>query len=89
MTPCTCLLSCAVMIGMLTADLSSGLWLLLATYLSLPVSTTHSIIGGIVGFCMAAGGGVCSAGWGVLPCWVCMRIWRSMVRGGDGKRVGD
>ncbi len=31
------------MFGMLCALVSSGTWLLLATYLELPVSTTHSI----------------------------------------------
>jgi solute carrier family 20 (sodium-dependent phosphate transporter) len=34
-----------LMYGMLCALTSAGLWLLLATYLEMPVSTTHSIIG--------------------------------------------
>ena len=46
----------ALMYGMLCADLSSAIWLTLATYLKYPVSTTHSIIGAIVGFSMAYGG---------------------------------
>jgi hypothetical protein len=33
------------MYGMLCALSASGVWLLLATYCELPVSTTHSIIG--------------------------------------------
>ena len=46
----------ALMYGMLCADLSSAVWLTLATYLKYPVSTTHSIIGAIVGFSLAYGG---------------------------------
>lgn len=46
----------ALMLGMLCADLSSALWLTFATYFKYPVSTTHSIIGAIVGFCLAYGG---------------------------------
>lgn len=45
-----------LMFGMLCSDLSSAIWLTIATYLKLPVSTTHSIIGAIVGFSMAYGG---------------------------------
>lgn len=36
--------------GMLAAVLGSALWVNLATYFKLPVSTTHSIIGGVIGF---------------------------------------
>ena len=36
--------------GMMSALLAAGLWLFLASTLGWPVSTTHSIIGGIVGF---------------------------------------
>jgi len=36
--------------GMLSALLAAGLWLLIATHYGWPVSTTHSIVGAIVGF---------------------------------------
>lgn len=36
--------------GMLAALLAAGLWLLIATHYGWPVSTTHSIVGAIVGF---------------------------------------
>lgn len=45
------------MFGMLTAETAACIWILVATYLELPVSTTHSIIGGIIGFALAFGGG--------------------------------
>jgi len=39
-----------LMYGMLSALAASTTWLYTATYLDLPVSTTHSIVGGIIGF---------------------------------------
>nr|WP_067286524.1 inorganic phosphate transporter [Marinobacterium profundum] len=36
--------------GMLAALLAAGVWLLIATHYGWPVSTTHSIVGAIVGF---------------------------------------
>ncbi|MCK9468720.1 MAG: inorganic phosphate transporter [Porticoccaceae bacterium] len=36
--------------GMLSALLAAGIWLLIASVLGWPVSTTHSIVGAIVGF---------------------------------------
>jgi solute carrier family 20 (sodium-dependent phosphate transporter) len=44
------------MYGMLCALLATGLWLLLATYWELPVSTTHSIVGAVIGMSMVAAG---------------------------------
>lgn len=44
------------MYGMLCAMLATGLWILLATYLELPVSTTHSIVGAVIGMSMVAAG---------------------------------
>lgn len=36
--------------GMIAALLAAGIWLQLASYFGLPVSTTHSIVGSIIGF---------------------------------------
>lgn len=42
--------------GMIAALLAAGTWLLIATWMSWPVSTTHSIVGAVVGFgCVALG----------------------------------
>lgn len=42
--------------GMMSALLAAGTWLLLASYMGWPVSTTHSIIGAILGFaCVSVG----------------------------------
>ena len=43
-------------LGMLAALLAAGIWLNLATYLGLPVSTTHAIVGAVVGFGLLVGG---------------------------------
>ena len=48
--------------GMLAALLSAGIWLLIATRYGLPVSTTHSIVGAIVGFA-AVGIGIEAVKW--------------------------
>ena len=42
--------------GMLASLLATGLWLQFASYCGLPVSTTHSIVGAIVGFGAIVGG---------------------------------
>ena len=52
-------------LGMLAALLAAGVWLNLATFLALPVSTTHSIIGAVVGFGLLVGG-VSAVHWGKL-----------------------
>ncbi|MGC6403960.1 MAG: inorganic phosphate transporter [Candidatus Comchoanobacterales bacterium] len=41
-----------LVIGMLSALLASGIWLILATRYGWPVSTTHSIIGSLLGFAL-------------------------------------
>ncbi len=42
--------------GMVCAMLAAALWLNLASYLGMPVSTTHSIVGAIVGFAVLRAG---------------------------------
>ncbi len=59
--------------GMLSALLAAGVWLLIATMKGWPVSTTHSIVGAIVGFA-AVGIGVDAVNWGkvvqIIASWV-------------------
>jgi sodium-dependent phosphate transporter len=44
------------MIGMLCALIAGTIWLLVATYFSMPVSTTHTTVGSIIGFAVVANG---------------------------------
>ena len=59
--------------GMLAALLSAGTWLLIASAKGWPVSTTHSIVGAIVGFA-AVGIGMDAVQWGkvggIVASWV-------------------
>ena len=59
--------------GMLAALLSAGTWLFIASKNGWPVSTTHSIVGAIVGFA-AVGIGVDAVQWGevgiIVMSWV-------------------
>ena len=59
--------------GMLAALLAAGTWLLIASQRGWPVSTTHSIVGAIVGFA-AVGIGIEAVQWGqvgaIVSSWV-------------------
>jgi PiT family inorganic phosphate transporter len=59
--------------GMLAALLAAGIWLMVASSKGWPVSTTHTIVGAIVGFTMA-GIGVDAVQWGkigqIVASWV-------------------
>ena len=45
-----------ILVGLLSALLAASLWVCLSTYKNLPVSTTHSIVGAMIGFGLVAGG---------------------------------
>jgi PiT family inorganic phosphate transporter len=51
--------------GMLASLLAAGTWLLVATFYGWPVSTTHSIVGAVIGF-SAICVGIDSVKWGVV-----------------------
>lgn len=59
--------------GMLAALLAAGIWLLVASRLGWPVSTTHTIVGAIVGFA-AVGIGMDAVHWGkvgsIVMSWI-------------------
>jgi PiT family inorganic phosphate transporter len=59
--------------GMLASLLAAGIWLLIASKKGWPVSTTHSIVGAVVGFA-AIGVGVDAVNWGkvgsIVLSWV-------------------
>lgn len=43
-------------LGMLSALISTGLWLQVASFFGWPVSTTHTVVGGVIGFGVIFGG---------------------------------
>jgi PiT family inorganic phosphate transporter len=63
----------AFVLGMLSALLAAGVWLQVASYFGWPVSTTHSIVGAIVGFGVVYGG-MSAVEWGgvskIAASWV-------------------
>ena len=54
-----------LLFGMLAAMLAAGIWLMIASWQGWPVSTTHTIIGGLVGFAVVAIG-VSAVNWGKI-----------------------
>ena len=74
--------------GMLAALLSAGIWLMVASYMGWPVSTTHSIVGALVGFCIVGIGpesvqwakiGAIVASWIISPVGATFEIGRAHV----------
>lgn len=70
------------LIGALAALLASALWVSFATWKSLPVSTTHAIVGAMTGFGIMAGG-VSAVNWGklggVVLSWVVSPIFSLVI----------
>jgi PiT family inorganic phosphate transporter len=68
--------------GMLAALLAAGTWLLIASRKGWPVSTTHSIVGAIVGFA-AVGIGVEAVKWGkvgtIVMSWVASPLTAGVI----------
>jgi PiT family inorganic phosphate transporter len=68
--------------GMLASLLAAALWLLVATHYGWPVSTTHSIVGAIVGFA-AVGIGATAVHWGevvsIVMSWVVSPIMAGVI----------
>lgn len=62
-----------LVLGMISSLFAAGMWLAVASYLGWPVSTTHSIIGAIVGF-TAVGVSVDAVAWskvgGIVGSWI-------------------
>ena len=67
---------------MLSALLAAGLWINLATILSAPVSTTHSIVGGVLGAGITAAG-IGLVNWGTMAAiaasWVISPVFGAIV----------
>lgn len=71
-----------LMIGMFASVLSAGIWVLIATLTSLPVSSTHSIVGAILGFGIVAGGAEVVNWWkmgGVVLSWIISPFFGGLI----------
>ena len=70
------------LIGALSALLSAALWVSFATWKSLPVSTTHSIVGAMIGFGIVAGG-FSMVNWGklgaVILSWIISPVFSLVI----------
>ncbi len=70
------------LIGALSALLAAALWVSFATWKSLPVSTTHSIVGAMIGFGIMAGG-VSVINWtklgGVVLSWIISPVFSMVI----------
>jgi PiT family inorganic phosphate transporter len=70
------------LIGALAALLAAALWVSFATWKSLPVSTTHSIVGAMIGFGIMAGG-FSVINWGklgaVMLSWIISPVFSMII----------
>jgi PiT family inorganic phosphate transporter len=78
------------LIGALSALLAAALWVSFATWKSLPVSTTHSIVGAMIGFGIMAGG-LAVINWGklgaVVASWVISPVFSLVIGWGMFKLI--
>lgn len=68
--------------GMLSSLLAAGTWLLIASHYGWPVSTTHSIIGAIVGFAVvgiSVDAVVWSKIWAIVASWVVSPVCSGII----------
>jgi PiT family inorganic phosphate transporter len=65
--------SSVLLIGFVSALLAAAFWVTLSTWYEMPISTTHSVIGALMGFGIVASG-ICCVQWGkigsVVMSWV-------------------
>jgi len=74
-----------LMIGMFASLLAAGLWVNLATYFALPVSTSQAIVGAVVGFgVLSVGAG--AVGWNkiiiIVVSWITSPAVGALISGG-------
>ncbi len=73
------------MMGMFAALISAGICVNLATFFGLPVSTTHAIVGGVVGFGLLSVG-ASAVSWGkivsIVLSWVVSPLMGGLIGGG-------
>jgi len=71
--------------AMMAALLASALWVNLATWIGAPVSTTHSVVGGVMGSGMAAAG-FAAVSWGTMGAiaasWVISPVLGGVIAAG-------
>ena len=73
-----------LLIGMFAALLAAGIWVHFATYFGLPVSTTHSVVGAVVGFGVLAVG-IGAISWGkvlaIVLSWIISPLTGAILGG--------
>ena len=73
------------MLGMMAALLATSVFLLLASYTAMPVSTTHAIVGAIVGVTWVGTGSKCRVGAGlprIALSWVISPLFSGVIGAG-------
>ena len=74
-----------LILGMFASLIAAGIWVNLATYFALPVSTTHAIVGAVVGFGIISVG-VGAISWGqivtIVLSWIISPVTGALIAGG-------